>query len=157
VEKFNYNSDGTIPTITMSTGGPAMIGTLNPYTRQEAETIAFSSGLKTEVCTEGGMAVSYINNNDYLKVRGVAFGSGAKSLSARVSSAASGGKIEVRLGSTSGTLVGTCTVVSTGDWQKYATVTCPISGATGTQDLFFKFTGSGTGSLFNFNFWQFTQ
>jgi arabinoxylan arabinofuranohydrolase len=162
VEKFSYNSDGTIPSIGMTSSGPPMIGTLNPYTRQEAETIAFSVGLKTETCSEGGMAVSYINNNDYIKVKGVAFGTGgAKSLSARVSSAGSGGKIEVRLGSTSGTLVGTCTVASTGGWQTWTTVTCPISGATGTQDLFFKFTGSGSGSgsdsLFNFNWWQFTQ
>jgi arabinoxylan arabinofuranohydrolase len=160
VEKFSYNSDGTIPSIGMTSSGPPMIGTLNPYTRQEAETIAFSVGLKTETCSEGGMAVSYINNNDYIKVKGVTFGTGgAKSLSARVSSAGSGGKIEVRLGSTSGTLVGTCTVASTGGWQTWTTVTCPISGATGTQDLFFKFTGSGSGSdsLFNFNWWQFTQ
>jgi arabinoxylan arabinofuranohydrolase len=32
VEKFNYNSDGTIPIITMTTNGAPMIGTLDPYT-----------------------------------------------------------------------------------------------------------------------------
>ncbi|KAJ4332695.1 hypothetical protein N0V87_008191 [Didymella glomerata] len=156
VEKFTYNSDGTIPTLGMTTAGAPMIGTLNPYTRQEAETIAFSSGLKTEVCSEGGMAVSFVNNNDYIKVKGVAFGTGAKTFSARVASAGSGGKIEVRLGSTSGTLVGTCTVGATGSWTTWATVSCPISGATGTQDLFMKFTG-GSGYLFNFNWWQFSK
>ncbi|KAL5117476.1 hypothetical protein ACEQ8H_004641 [Pleosporales sp. CAS-2024a] len=158
VEKFTYASDGSIPTMGMTTTGAPMIGTLNPYTRQEAETMAFSSGLKTETCNEGGLDVSYINNGDYIKVKGVAFGStGAKTLSVRVASAASGGKIEVRLGSTTGTLVGTCTVAGTGGWQTWATVSCPISGATGTQDLFFKFTGSGSAELFNFNWWQFTQ
>lgn len=156
IEKFTYNSDGTIPVISMTNNGPPMIGTLNPYVQQEAETIAFSSGLKTETCSEGGMAVSYINNNDYIKVKGAAFGStGAKTFSARVSSAGSGGKIEVRLASQSGTLVGTCTVAATGSWNTWTTVTCPISGATGTQDIFFKFTGSGSGSLFNFNWWKF--
>ncbi|OAL00025.1 Arabinanase/levansucrase/invertase [Phaeosphaeriaceae sp. SRC1lsM3a] len=155
VEKFTYGSDGSIPTIAMTTAGPPMIGTLNPYTRQEAETIAFSSGLKTETSSEGGMAVSYIDNNDYIKVKGVAFGSGAKSLKVRVASAGSGGKIEVRLGSTSGTLVATCTVTGTGSWTTWATVECPVSGATGTQDLFFKFTGGS--SMFNFDWWQFTQ
>ncbi|KAF1945962.1 Arabinanase/levansucrase/invertase [Clathrospora elynae] len=156
VEKFNYNSDGTIPTIATTTSGSPMIGTLSPYVRQEAETIAFSSGLKTETCSEGGMAVSFINNNDYIKVKGVAFGTtGAKSLSARVASAGSGGKIEVRLGSTTGTLVGTCTVAGTGSWTTWATVTCPISGAKGTQDLFFRFTGSGSDTLFTFNWWMF--
>lgn len=156
VEKFNYGSDGSIPTMKMSTAGPPMIGTLDPYVRQEAETIAFSSGLKTEKCSEGGMAVSQISNNDYIKVKGVAFGeAGAKSMSARVSSAGSGGKIEVHLGSVSGTLVGTCTVIGTGGTSTWATVTCPISGATGTQDVFFKFTGSGN-TMFNFNWWQFS-
>jgi len=155
VERFVYNSDGTIPTLKMTTAGPPQIGTLNPYVRVEAETMAWSVGIETEVCNEGGMAVSFINNGDYIKVRGVNFGSGAKSFSARVSSAASGGKIEVRLGSATGTLVGTCTVSGTGGWQTYTTVTCPISGATGTQDLFLRFTGSGSDSLFNFNWWQF--
>jgi arabinoxylan arabinofuranohydrolase len=156
VEKFNYNSDGTIPIITMTTNGAPMIGTLDPYTRQEAETIAFSSGLKTETCSEGGMDVSNINNNDYIKVKGVAFGTaGAKSLNVRVASAGSGGKIEVRLGSTSGTLVGTCNVAPTGGWQTWATVSCPISGATSIHDLFFRFAGSGSNSLFNFNWWKF--
>jgi arabinoxylan arabinofuranohydrolase len=155
VERFVYNSDGTIPTIQMTTGGPPQVGTLDPYVRQEAETIAWSSGVETEVCSEGGIAVSSINNGDYIKVKGVAFGTGAKSFNARVASANSGGKIELRLGSATGTLVGTCSVASTGGWQTWATVTCAVSGATGTRDLFLRFTGSGTGALFNFNWWQF--
>jgi hypothetical protein len=103
------------------------------------------------------MAVSFINNGDYIKVKGVAFGTGAKSFTARVSSATSGGKIELRLGSTSGTLVGTCNVPGTGGWQTYTSVTCTVRGATGTQDLFFRFTGNGSDSLFNFNWWQFSN
>ncbi|KEY67778.1 hypothetical protein S7711_04096 [Stachybotrys chartarum IBT 7711] len=156
VERFVYNSDGSIPTIQMTSGGPPQIGTLDPYVRQEAETAAWSQGVETEVCSEGGMDVSYINNGDYIKVEGVAFGTGARSFSARVSSATSGGRIEIRLGSATGTLVGTCDVTGTGGWQVWRTVTCAVSGATGTQDLFFRFTGSGTGSLFNFNWWQFS-
>jgi arabinoxylan arabinofuranohydrolase len=157
VESFRYNSDGTIPTIQMTTNGPPQVGTLDPYVRQEAETMAWSSGVETEVCSEGGIDLSYINNGDYTKIRGVAFGAGAKSFTARVASAASGGKIELRLGSVSGTLVGTCNVAGTGGWQTWTTVTCPVSGATGVQDLFFHFTGSGTDVLFNFNWWQFSR
>ncbi|KAK6526009.1 hypothetical protein TWF281_011050 [Arthrobotrys megalospora] len=156
VERFVYNSDGSIPTIAQTSGGPPQLGTLDPYVRQEAETMAFSSGVKTESCSEGGIDVSYITNGGYIKVKGVAFGSGAKSLSVRVASGSSGGNIEVRLGSTSGTLVGTCSVPGTGGWQAWTTITCNISGATGTQDLFFRFTG-GSGNLFNFNWWQFSN
>jgi len=155
VERFVYNSDGTIPTIQMTTSGPPQIGTQNPYVRQEAETMAWSSGVKTEVCSEGGIDVSYINNGDYIKVKGVAFGAGAKSFRARVASASSGGKIELRLGSEMGILAGTCTVSGTGGWQTWTTVTCPVSGAIGIQDLFFRFTGSGSNPLFNFDWWQF--
>ncbi|MBG0569040.1 family 43 glycosylhydrolase [Actinoplanes aureus] len=154
VERFSYNADGTIPTITMTTGGAPQNGTLNPYARQEAETIAWSSGVETEPSSEGGMNVGYLDNGDYIKVKGVAFGSGATSFSARVASAAAGGRIELRLGSPTGTLAGTCTVPGTGGWQTWTTISCPVNGATGTQDLYLRFTG-GSGSLFNVNWWQF--
>ena len=99
VEKFTYNADGTIPTITMTTTGAPQVGTLNPYVRQEAETIAWGSGIETEPSSEGGMNVGWIENGDYIKVKGVAFGTGATSFTARVASATSGGRIEVRLDS----------------------------------------------------------
>ncbi|ORY11352.1 putative xylanase 7 [Clohesyomyces aquaticus] len=155
VEKFTYGSDGSIPQMKMTTAGPPQIGTLDPFVRQEAETIAWGVGVETEVCNEGGIMVSQISNGDYIKVKGVSFGAGAKTFTARVASGASGGKIELRLGSQTGTLVGTCTVSGTGGWQTWGTVMCPVSGATGTQDLFFKFTGNGSSALFNFNWWQF--
>ncbi|NYH40968.1 hypothetical protein HNR22_000695 [Micromonospora jinlongensis] len=154
VEKFSYNSNGTIPTITMSTAGAPQVGTLNPYGRQEAETIAWGSGIETEPSSEGGMNVGWIENGDYVKVKGVAFGGGATSFTARVASATSGGRIEVRLDSASGPVVGTCTVGGTGGWQNWATTTCAVSGATGTRDLYLRFAG-GSGNLFNLNWWQF--
>jgi hypothetical protein len=141
----------------MTKEGAPQVGTLNPYVRQEAETIAWSSGVQTEVCSEGGINVSGINNGDYIKVKGVDFGNaGAKAFTARVASATSGGKIELRLGSATGTLVGTCNVPGTGGWQTWSSVNCTVSGATGTKDLFFRFTG-GSGELFRFNYWQFGQ
>ncbi|MEV6848832.1 glycoside hydrolase family 43 protein [Actinoplanes sp. NPDC051411] len=154
VEKFAYRADGTIPTITMTTTGAPQIGTLNPYTRQEAETIAWESGVETEPAAESGMDVGYIENGDYLKVKGVAFGAGASSFTARVASGTAGGRIELRLDSPTGTLAGTCTVPGTGGWQAWTTVSCPTSGATGTHDLYLRFTG-GTGYLMNVNWWQF--
>lgn len=155
VEKFSYNADGTIPTLSMTTTGAPQIGTLDPYVRQEAETIAWSSGIETEASSEGGRDVGWIENGDYLKVKGVAFGAGAGSFSARVASATSGGRIEVRLDSAGGPVVGTCTVAGTGGWQSWTTTTCPISGASGTHDLYLRFAG-GSGNLFNMNWWQFS-
>ena len=155
IEKFTYNADGTIPTIKMTTAGPPAIANLNPFVQTEAETIAWSTGLKTEVCSEGGMDVTSINNGDYIKVKSVDFGTGAVSFDARVASASSGGSIELRLDSATGTLVGTCAVTGTGGLQTWATKSCTVSGATGLHDLYLKFTG-GSGDLFNFNWWRFT-
>ncbi|WTZ05291.1 family 43 glycosylhydrolase [Micromonospora sp. NBC_01392] len=156
VEKFTYGADGSIPTISMTTTGAPQVGTLNPYVRQEAETIAWGQGVETEVASGGGMNVGYIDNGDYIKVKGVAFGTGATSYTARVASAGSGGSIELRLDGTSGPLVGTCRVSGTGGWQTWADTTCGVSGATGTHDLYLRFTG-GSGSLFNLDHWRFSS
>jgi hypothetical protein len=155
VERFTYNADGTIPTMNMTTAGAPQVGTLNPYVRQEAETIAWGSGIETEPSSEGGMNVGWIENGDSIKVKGVAFGAGARTFTARVASAASGGTIEVRLDSATGTQVGRCGVAGTGGWQNWATVSCSVTGATGTHDLYLRFTGA-SGYLFNVNWWQFT-
>ncbi|GAT70450.1 glycoside hydrolase [Planomonospora sphaerica] len=155
VEKFTYNADGTIPTINMTTAGPPQVGTLDPFVRQEAETIAWSSGVETEASSEGGVNVGFIENGDHIKVKGVAFGSGATAFTARAASGTAGGRIELRLGGPTGTLVGTCTVNGTGGWQNWTTVTCPVSGATGTRDLYLRFTGGG-GYLLNLDWWRFT-
>ncbi|NUO56930.1 MAG: family 43 glycosylhydrolase [Hamadaea sp.] len=154
VEKFSYNADGTIPTINMTTTGAPQVGVLNPYVRQEAETIAWESGVETEPASEGGMNVGWIQNGDWIKVKGVGFGTGASSFTARVASGTSGGSIELRLDSATGTIAGTCAVPGTGGWQTWSTVTCATNGATGTHDLYLRFTG-GSGYLFNLNWWQF--
>ena len=155
VDKMTYSADGTIPKLPFwSKTGPAQIEALDPYVQTEAETIAWAWDVQTETCSEGGMDVTAIQNGDYIKVKGVDFGSGATSLDVRVASAGSGGNIEARLDSQTGTLVGTCAVTTTGGAQTWATKTCPVTGATGKHDLFFVFTG-GSGSLFNFNWWKF--
>ena len=102
------------------------------------------------------MDVDSIHNGDFIKVKGVDFGSGATSFNARVASATSGGNIELHLDTTTGPLVGTCAVAGTGGWQTWTTKSCTVSGATGVHDLYFKFTG-GSGLLFNFNWWKFTS
>lgn len=154
IERLNYNSDGTIQQVTYTTDGVPQVANVNPFSRVEAETFSAQSGIETEKCSEGGMDVGYIQNGDWIRIRGVNFGTGASGFSARVSSAASGGNIELRLGSLTGTLIGTCSVVGTGGWQTWTTRTCSVSGATGVKDLYLRFTG-GSSFLMNINWWQF--
>lgn len=154
VEEFTYGADGTIPLITMSDEGPAPIATLNPFEQVEAETIAFSSGLKTEPCNDegGGMNVTAISQGDYIKVREVDFRQGVTSFEVRVSSASGNAAIELHLDSRTGPSLGTCDVSGASSWT---TVACPVSGAEGVHDLFLTFTGNGD-NAFKFNWWKFT-
>jgi len=122
----------------------------------EAESYTSQSGIQNETCSEGGQDIGYIENNDYVVYNNINFGSGAKGFLVRVATANSGGNIEIRLDSLTGTLVGTCAVTSTGDWQTWVTKTCLVSGASGTHNLYLKFTG-GSGYLFNINWFQFTS
>ena len=135
------------------TSGPTS-GPSTAFTQNEAENFNDQSGVKNENCSEGGQNVGYIEDGDYVVYKDVNFGSGVESFEARVASGAGGGNIEIRLDSIAGPLVGTCPVTTTEDWQTWTTVKCDANGATGTHDLYLKFTG-GEGYLFNVNWWKF--
>jgi hypothetical protein len=154
VQEFTYGTDGSIPQLTMNADGPEAIATLNPFEQVEAETIAFSSGLKTEACSDtgAGLNVTSINSGDYIKVKNVDFLDGVTAFEARVSSAAGDAKIELYLDSQNGEPFGTCDVSGVASWT---TQTCSVSGASGEHDLFLKFVGAD-GELFDFNWWKFT-
>ncbi|MDF2539513.1 MAG: hypothetical protein K0S76_2534 [Herbinix sp.] len=124
------------------------------YNQIAASSYNSQFGIDTESCSEGGLNVAFIDNNDYIVFNNIDFGGGATSFEARVASAATGGNIEIRLDSLNGTLVGTCSVTNTGNWQNWVTRTCTISGATGTHNVYLKFTG-GSGNLFNVNWFKF--
>jgi arabinoxylan arabinofuranohydrolase len=154
VEQFEFNGDGSIPTINMTKAGAPQIGHLNPYGTVQAETICWESGVETQKCSEGGMNVCDIDDADFIKIKGVGFGAGAASFEARVASETNGGNIEIHLDRPTGTLAGTCAVPGTGGWQTWVTKSCTVEGATGVHDLYLVFTG-GSGSLMNVNWWRF--
>jgi hypothetical protein len=157
LEEFTYKADGSFPTIARTTGGPQPIAHLNPFVQTEAETIAWESGVQTEVTSDtgGGMDVTNIQNGDSIKVESVDFGTGASSFSARVASTTNGGSIELYLDSMTSSRIGACSVVGTGGVQTWKTLSsCQVTGATGVHDLFLRFTGR-SGDLFNVNWWKF--
>lgn len=152
----------TTPTPT-STLGPTSTPTptaipRSAFSQIEAESYNSMSGIQTETCTDtgGGQDVGYIESGDYTVYNNINFGSGATGFDARVASQTSGGNIEVRLDSLTGTLVGTCAVTGTGGWQTWTTKSCGVSGASGIHNLYLKFTG-GTGALLNVNWFKFTS
>jgi arabinoxylan arabinofuranohydrolase len=157
VDPFEYNPDGSIPLLIPTKEGVRQsVANLNPFVRVEAETIAWSEGLKTARDDKTGMYVTRINNGDYIKVRSVDFSRGARSFKASVASASDGGNIEIRLESTDGPLIGTCLVKNTRGWLKWKTVKTRVTPVNGVHDIYLVFTG-GDGELFNFDWWQFRK
>ncbi|WP_372776167.1 glycoside hydrolase family 43 protein [Mangrovibacterium sp.] len=156
VEQFTYNADGSIPLITPTKEGVTQsVGNLNPFTRVEAETIAWSEGLKTADNSQEGVYVTQIENGDYLTVRSVDFGKGAKTFEASVASATQGGQIEIRIDGKDGRVLGILEVDNTGGAQAWKRLSCKVSDIEGVHDVYFVFKGDK--DLFNFDWWQFSK
>ena len=159
VEEFRYNDDGSFPTIMPTNEGVSPIGTLNPYVRTEAETMAFSKGVKSEQNVKTGVYVSEVHNGDYVKLQAVDFGTkGARSFTICAASALRGGAIEVRTDSLTGALVGCVEISGTGGWEQWKEFTAELSAPlTGIHDLYFCFTGRKGPKLFNLDWWRFAE
>ena len=172
VEEFKYNPDGSFPTIMPTDEGVEPVATFCPFRRVEAETMAFSRGVKAEQNDEIGVYITDIHNGDYIKLQNVSFGNKVpRTFKARVASGLRGGQIEIRLDSIGGRLLGTLNVPGTGGWEQwqtlnldldYSTITDQnspkrtISGLTlpKTADLYLVFKGRKGPKLFNFDWWE---
>ena len=155
VAEMKFNPDGTIQELPWWEEGTPIdpVGTLDPYKRTEAETIAWSEGLKTKSSASVGVYVTSVHVNDYIRVREVDFKKGAKIFEVSAASV-SGGKIEIRLGNIDGQLLGVCNINSTGGAEIWQTFTTQVKKVKGVHDLYFVFKG-GKGELFNLDYWKF--
>ncbi|WP_238431682.1 PQQ-dependent sugar dehydrogenase [Streptomyces cavernae] len=143
-------------------GGQAPLTThdqsvVQPRHRQ-AEHYDEASGVSviTKPAANGGRTVGDINNGDWISFTPYVLDN-AQKITARVSSAGTGGTLEVRAGSATGRLLGTATVPVTGGWENFQDVTANLSRAPrGTTTLYMVFKGSGTGALYDVDDFTFT-
>ena len=156
VEEFKYNADGSFPTIMPTDEGVKPVGTFCPFRKVEAETMAFSKGVKTAQNNKIGVYVTAIHNGDYIKLQNVAFDTKIpRTFTARVASGLRGGAIEIRIDSIGGQLLGRLEVPATGGWEEWQTLTTDLTAiAKGCHDVFFVFTGRKGPQLFNFDWWE---
>jgi beta-xylosidase len=161
VEEFKYNDDGSFPTIMPTDEGVKPLEKFDPYRKVEAETMAFSRGVKTEQNDEVGVYVTDIHNGDYIKLQNVHFCyKMPRTFTARVASGLRGGQIEIRLDSVAGKLLGTLDVPGTGGWEKWQTLTADLDAFDSypellhTRDLYLVFKGRKGPKLFNFDWWE---
>ena len=156
VEEFKYNADGSFPTILPTDEGVKPIGKFDPYRKVEAETMAFSKGVKTEQNGQIGVYVTDIHNGDYIKLQNVHFCNKIpRTFTARIASGLRGGQIEIRIDSIGGKLLGTVNVPGTGGWEQWQTITTDLTAITsGHHDMYFVFKGRKGPKLFNFDWWE---
>jgi arabinoxylan arabinofuranohydrolase len=166
MDEVVYNPDGTIQNRPYwSDEGPEQVGRLNPFKRVEAETMAWSEGLKTMFETEwegdfewargkkiaDRLFVTSIHNGDYIKVRGVDFSKGAKSVEVSAASLY-GGKIEIRTDKIDGSIIATVDINTSREGGIWKTFSAPVKSVSGVHDLYFVFKGEK--DLFNFDWWK---
>ena len=166
IDEFEYGKqdgtkdDGTI-NVEGTWGGSEQVKDLDPYGRVEAETIAWSKGIKADTCTETGplvnslnMKVTEITNGDYLAVSSADFGEGSGKFTMHVAGLA-GGTVELHLDGTAGTKVGEVTVPA-GDGETWSDVTC-YTGITGKHNLYLVFKGKDGEKLMEADYWKFDR
>ncbi|HEX8531989.1 MAG TPA: carbohydrate-binding protein, partial [Cytophagales bacterium] len=127
---------GTLPdrgAFETTTGGPANLTV-------QAESFCLQSGL-----TSWSTGIGDFSPGDYAKYCSVNLGTGYNRLTFNLATTQTG-TIYVRLGSPTGTTVGTFNFTSTGDWGTYGQQTISLSGASGTQDVY-RVGSSGTINL----------
>ena len=158
VEEFKYNADGSFPIIHHTDKGVDPIGKLCPFQRVEAETMAFSRGVKSEQNVDDGVFITETHNGDYIKVREVDFNKQPRFFKASVASGMRGGVMEVRLDSIKGEKIAEVKIGNTGGWTNWTTVVANVEKTvSGTRDLYFVFVGDKGVKLMNFNWWQLTD
>ncbi|MEM9142942.1 MAG: malectin domain-containing carbohydrate-binding protein, partial [Bacteroidota bacterium] len=89
----------------------------------------------------GGEEALRVNNDSYIVFQGRNL-QNITGANCRVTSALSGGSIEFRLGSPTGTLLGNVSVPNTGDLSTWTNVVIPFADPGGKNDLYFVFTNT---------------
>jgi len=134
---------------------PESTFTIPDLTFYEAEDYDAQSGIQTEDTRDffGGENVGYIHDGDWCRYDDITIDSGSVFKARCAGYGDPLGYIEVRLNSTSGTLVGVIDPVYTGGTQYWATAETNLSeAAVGTHDIYLVFKGAG----FNINWFDIT-
>ncbi len=149
VDEMFYNSDGTIKQVVCTNDGPKQIENFDPYDWYPALTSSKQKGVRSRsLYAPGKVSGSLLlplssRSESWIRVSGVDFGKGATGFTVEAASTADNNKIEIRKGSATGTLAGTCTLKKTGSKTTFAETSCDVDGLSGVvEQLFLVFKGS---------------
>ena len=121
----------------------ATVYPLPEYVRPD-ERQAFSAGVQTQSSSEGGLNICRIDNNAWVQYKPQDF-TGKDRIAVRVASLAAGAQIHVHIDTLNGPQIAELTVPRTGGWQRWTTISVPISAVTGEHSVVFRFSGKSHG------------
>jgi hypothetical protein len=130
---------------------PPPAGTVSARDRIEAESYTDSGG----TIVRGPTNIGSLDAGEWVKYGKVDFGTGGiTKFVARlaVSDTSAGKTMEIRIGSPTGTLLGSLRTTSTGGWSTYADETATLAAVTGVQDVYLVFKGTSVAVLDSFTF-----
>jgi len=159
VEEMHFNANGTIRPVTATRTGVKPLCTMNPYERQQAETLNAAYGISVVGNENTGVYVTGIHAGDSMRVAHVDFtGLGAISVTLRVASQNGQGQLIIRQDNAKGKILGRFRIEATGGDNLWEERTFDLANTpTGIHDIHFSFVGTADETLFNWDWWQFNQ
>lgn len=164
IDELQYNADGTFKSLVFTNSGPTQVGTFNPYDSISAVTSSLSNSIKTQSLAPSGnspgpnllIPLPSGSNGSWLRLTNVNFGTAATlTFWVNAASTNANNKVEIRTGSATGTLAGTCSLPSTGSMSTFVSTECAVTGLSGVvAQLYLKFTGTDNSAALKW--WRFS-
>ncbi|MDR2145587.1 MAG: glycoside hydrolase family 43 protein [Tannerella sp.] len=160
VEELKFRNDGSIPELKMTKEGIQKgLTTLNPYVKTEAETIAWSEGVKSMQNKQVGVFITARRDSSYIKVKDVDFRDKRPSkFFARMGTTHNERvTMEVRLDTIDGQLLCSIRAPRTGGNDRWEVVSADVANVKGVHDVYFVFRGRPKTDLMFFDYWRFVE
>lgn len=147
IDELTWNGD-KMNKLSFTREGPKQIKNFDPYRTYKALTSSKQRNVRSRTDWTKGQPVKHVltplgTKTSWIRVTGVDFGNGAENLRIKAANVGDNNKIEIRTGSETGTLAGTCTLTKTSGWQDYKDNDCALTGLSGVvEQLFFVFKGA---------------
>ena len=148
IDKVEYNTDGTMKQVVV-TSGMAQLANFNPYDSIPAATMSAQKSIKANF--NASTWINYLvpqSSGAWTKLSQVDFGNGALNFMVGAATTSTAVSVEVRTGSETGALAGTCKITATSSATTLATSQCAVTGLTGVKDVYLKFLGTTANANF---------
>lgn len=145
----------TMPPMTPASNNPPPVPQPPPPGPAATSTIQAENYTAMQGISAKYAGIGNTDNGDWLEYAGLNFGTGVSAIQMNLAVLAqyAGQKIELRIDSLNGPLIGTITPQATAGWSDYTVQTTAVSRVTGVHNLYFVFVG--TSGIANVDWFKF--